>query len=282
MLTILVLTTLTHLGLAGRAFPVASENYAIEQFQGINYDIEWDPTNFLVDLSGQYATCNVATNRQRGQISVDRATPEGVSIGGLVDYHPGEGADAESIEIYLEESLSGWTREYQYREQILRAERFGCSVQPGCSGFIAVACLFSPSVNSGGGAQNIEGGSLALAFDEDQYQLAEEALGVEWNDDFFLENLSGLETDCGLLAINEWSFPAAMDEAEDREINLVGQYGIALNQGSTRNAISSIFNDPQWKDISAFEVGCSVIPDCIIREAGEAAMYVVITCIYHV
>ena len=71
----------------------------------------------------------------------------------------------------------------------------------------------------------------------------------EWNDDFFLENLSGLETDCGLLAINEWSFPAAMDEAEDREINLVGQYGIALNQGSTRNAISSIFNDPQWKDV---------------------------------
>jgi len=114
---------------SGRAFPIDSENYVTSQFQSINPKLEWDPTNFLVDLSGHYANCKYIG--QRGPINVDTKTPEGYPITGAVDYTSGSRSDVDAVNGYISEVVDRWMSTGLFNSQIRTASRFGCSVRPG-------------------------------------------------------------------------------------------------------------------------------------------------------
>ena len=47
---------------------------------------------------------------------------------------------------------------------------------------------------------------------------------------------------------SEWDYSYAIDVGEDRDMNLKGQFGYALNHGSTEWAIDEILY--QWDDVS--------------------------------
>jgi hypothetical protein len=262
--------------LAGRAFPVNSENFAVELFQSINPTIEWDPTNFLVDLSGRYANCKGMG--KQGSLSVDRDTPEGVGIGGLIDYETGAETYTDSVQKYIQNGLRDWIYQEPYVSQIKRAERFGCSVQPGCKGFIVIACLFSPE-NTGTDPDKpidiIDDGKLAQAFTEEQYELTEQIINNRWDRSHFLENLSGRETRCSLIEQRDYGFEKAIAAAKDRGLHVTGLYGSAVNAGSTESAMVEVLQS--WKKIKATQIGCSVIPDC--RPPG-GPMTVVVACLF--
>eukprot|EP00918_Siedleckia_nematoides_P038224 GHVU01083067.1.p1 GENE.GHVU01083067.1~~GHVU01083067.1.p1 ORF type:complete len:282 (-),score=23.01 GHVU01083067.1:463-1308(-) len=273
--SILLFTCMLTGSLAGRAFPVNSENFVVDLFQTINPNLEWDPTNFLVDLSGRYANCkNVG---KQGQVTVDRQTPEGVGIGGMVDYAPGLETYSDAVQKYIETALQDWVYSEPFLSQIKRAERFGCSVQPGCKGNIAVACLFSPE--QGGGSNKPQGiiddGKLAQAFTEEQYKLTETIIGNKWDRSHFLENLSGRETVCSLIGDEDYAFQKAQQEGEKRGMYISGLYGSAPNRGNTEQAMVTILR--QWKTFKSSNIGCSVIPDC---KPPGGQMTVVVSCLF--
>lgn len=266
---------------AGRAFPIASENYVIENFQRINPRLEWDRTNFLIDLSGQYANCRVIGFR--GSEGVDKQTPEGRSIAAYVDYTDGSNVDVNAVNGYLKRIIDRWMQGRELNNQIHEAKRFGCSVRPGCSGQVAVSCLFSPAADGIEPPEPIHPETPkiqpatpdALAFTKQQYEIAERVTKNKWDRSHFLENLSGFETSCGMIDNPDWHFTQAQSYARELGLHFVGTYGSAPNQGSTQDALEIILKGlkPVTK---AKQVGCSLIPDCI----QNRQMYVVVSCIY--
>jgi hypothetical protein len=268
---------------AGRAFPIDSENYVIEQFQYINSRIEWDQTNFLVDLAGHYANCRAVGTS--GPVRVDRLTPEGQSISGIVDSIDGARSDIDSVNSYIRTLVERWVRSGSYNDKIRGARIFGCSIRPGCTGRAVASCLFSPGTGGGDDYEPadepqlpeniIEGEQQALAFTPQQYEMAEKFTGYKWDRSHFLENLSGFETRCAMIDNKEWPFTTAHQYATKYGLRISSVYGSAPNLGSTDVALNSILT--QFKSIRyASDVGCSIIPDCI-RSNG---MFVVVACIY--
>jgi len=260
---------------SGRAFPIDAENYVTEQFQSVNSKLEWDHTNFLVDLAGHYANCqSIGT---RGQISVTQKTPEGYTITGAVDYTSGTRSDVDAVNGYIVQVVDRWMSSGLFNPLIKNANRFGCSVRPGCSGQVSISCLFSNS-----GPSDLEdqpGGQTALAFTPQQYTLAESITGNRWDRSHFLENLSGFETDCAMIGQTEWSFAKAMPIARDAGLRVLGTFGYTENRGNTEQALITILRD--FKVIRyASKVGCSVIPDCTEPGRGRTQMYVVVSCLY--
>lgn len=288
---------------AGRAFPIAAENFVCDSFEKINPLIEWDPTNFLVDLSGHYANCK-ALRKPMGLISVDRLTPDGAPITGVVGSIEGSGTDVIATTAYIEAILKKWLGARAYHTQILESTRFGCSVRPGCDGMVVVACLFAPP----GGFQKdrtepaklvqttttttrkpttttpttttepLVGQQRALAFTPQQYDVAAQVLGKAWDKSHYLENLSGFETRCEMINANDWEFEHTNKFSRRHGLIIIGQYGSAFNRGSTPNALLEILNAPKFKSTlkSAKKLGCSLIPDCV---EGQQ-MYVVVSCLY--
>jgi hypothetical protein len=264
---------------SGRAFPIDAENYVTEQLARINPQLQWDPTNFLVDLSGHYANCESVG--RRGSITVDRHTPEGYGITGAVDWTEGTRSDVDAVNEYIRTVVDRWVNTRLFHTEITGADRFGCSVRPGCSGRVSVSCLFSNSRPS-----NIEepgdqpGDQKALAFTPQQYDMAEQITGNRWDRSHFLENLSGYETDCAMIGTRDWPFTVATQMADRlADMTIVGTYGYAPNRGSTPDALVTILNG--FKVISnGRQVGCSLIPDCIQDERPGAQMYVVVSCLY--
>lgn len=268
----------------GVAFPIDSENFAIDVFQRTNPSIAWDHTNFLVDLSGHHAHCR-AIRHQAGVKEIHRRTPSGDTIVAAVDFIQGAGNDRRTIDGYIKEIIKRWETTNQFNAQIRAARRVGCSVRPGCSGQAVVACLFSPAGTNGGYEQNptappepkIEGDQKALAFTPQQYAVAEGIMGRKWDRSHYLENLSGFETDCAMVGSTEWRYRYMPRIAQMLELRISGQHGYARNLGSTPNALRNILS--KFKHVSdANEVGCSIIPDCVDRL--DSTMYVVITCLY--
>ena len=82
---------------------------------GITFQ-EWDPTNFLIDLSGGYANCKFITIR--GSVNVPTKTPEGDSIGSYVDYTDGSDADVNAVNVYLKRVVDRWMHEPQLSNQV--------------------------------------------------------------------------------------------------------------------------------------------------------------------
>ena len=79
---------------------------------------EWDNTNFLVDLAGQYANCdNLGTT---GPIRVDRKTPAGQTITGFVDNMDGSRTDVDSVNGYLRSLVDRWTAARTYDGMVTR------------------------------------------------------------------------------------------------------------------------------------------------------------------
>jgi len=261
---------------SGRAFPIDAENYVTSQFQSINSRLEWDPTNFLVDLSGHYANCKYVGKRET--ITVDTKTPEGYPITGAVDYTSGTRSDVDAVNGYITEVVDRWMSTGIFNSLISNADRFGCSVRPGCSGQVSISCLFSNSGPSNIGDQ--PGGQTALAFTPEQYRVAESITGNKWDRSHFLENLSGFETDCSMIGESDWPFNKAMPVARDAGMTILGTFGYTVNRGNTEQALITILRD--FKVIRyASKVGCSVIPDCIEDlGGGRTEMYVVVSCLY--
>jgi hypothetical protein len=286
LLSVLMVVCLTaqqlsssHAAGSGRAFPIDSENYVTKEFQNINPKIEWDPTNFLVDLAGHYANCK--TIGTRGAIKVDKQTPEGEDIVGGVDYAVGSASDVDSVNRYIQEAVNRWMYSSLFDAEIRGSSRFGCSVRPGCSGQVAISCLFSGTSPSEIEDPNDRPGSqTALAFTPEQYTTAEIITGNRWDRSHFLENLSGYETDCAMIGEPDWPFSKALHVARDAGVRVLGTYGHALNRGSTPDALDNILR--QFKSIQyAKKVGCSLIPDCVPDSGrGRSDMYVVVSCLY--
>lgn len=267
----------------GLAFPIDSENFAIDVFQRTNPSIAWDFTNFLVDLSGHHAHCR-AIRHQAGVKEIHRRTPTGETIVAAVDFIEGAENNRLAIDGYIKEVIKRWENTNQFYAQIRAARHVGCSVRPGCSGQAVVACLFSPAGSNGGYEQNptappepIVGDQKALAFTPQQYSVAESIMGGKWDRSHYLENLSGFETDCAMVGSTEWTFSYTARIADMLRLRITGQHGYARNLGSTPNALRSILS--KFKHVSnANEVGCSIIPDCVDRL--DSTMHVVITCLY--
>lgn len=263
---------------AGRAFPIESENYITEQFQRINSRLEWDNTNFLVDLSGHYADCSQLRNT--GEIRVDRQTPDGETITGFIDTEDGSGADVDAVNGYIRSLVDQWTSRRTYNTMIRNARRFGCSIRPGCSRRAVVSCLFSPGRSENvyeyeQPEENIGGEQHAYAFTPEQYLVAERHTGNKWDRSHLLENLSGYETSCEMINSEDWEFTKARTIAANYGIHITAVYGSELNEGSTDMALDRILeNFKQIQDASA--LGCSIIPDCPVGQQ----MYVVVSCVY--
>jgi len=288
---------------AGRAFPIEAENFAIESFKRANPRIEWDPTNFLVDLSGEYANCNYLN--QKGEVQVSRKTPEGAPVVMVVDSVQGKEADVNSVNEYIREIIKRWSTSGTYNRQINDNKRIGCSVRPACSGYAVIACAFSTGVPDARPQPTLrpppivyyttqrpydlktqwdepkrpgflEEKPKALAFTPDQYKLAEEMMGKHWDRAHFLENLSGFETDCSMIGRRDWPFDYAKKMERELNMKITGQYGYTVNKGSTPDALREILRG--FKPVqNAKEIGCSVIPHC--RTTGDT-MQVVVACLY--
>lgn len=285
LLVVLVCLTVqpSHARGPGLAFPIDSENFAIATFQRTNPTIEWDHTNFLVDLSGHHAHCR-AISHHAGVKEIHRRTPTGETIVAAVDFIEGSASNRRAIDGYIKEVIKRWETTNQFYAQIKAARRVGCSVRPGCSGQAVVACLFSPAGSNGDYEQNpteppapIVGDQKALAFTRQQYSVAENIMGRKWDRSHYLENLSGFETDCSMVGSAEWPFSYTTRIADMLRLRITGQHGYARNLGSTPDALRTILST--FKHVSnAKEVGCSIIPDCVDRL--DSTMYVVITCLY--
>lgn len=286
---------------AGRAYPVESENYITDEFQRINHRLDWDVTNFLVDLSGHYSHCNQLNHR--GPITVDRRTPEGEIIAGYVDYMEGLGTDASSVKEYLKTIIDGWIRSRVLHTYLHGAKRFGCSVRPGCNRHLVTTCLFSqeggpppppPPPSSTTPAIILSttrsterttpkttpktNGQIptALAFTREQYDMAESAAGMKWDRSHFLENLSGSETNCMMIELcHRWTFAEAEKYATERDKSIAGRCGFSPNNGSTPDALEIILRSVKHVP-NADQIGCSLIPDCLFH----TKMYVVVSCLY--
>jgi len=257
---------------SGRAFPIDSENYVIKRFQSINRNLEWDHTNYLVDLAGRYANCKYIG--VRGPVQVKEETPTGARIAGYTDYTAGHGSDVNAVNTYIQDVVDRWMKSGDVHNQVRLAESFGCSVRPGCDGQVAISCMFSNQE-----AENIEypgdqpGGQQALAFTPQQYVTAEYITGNKWDRSHYLENLSGFETDCAMVGTRDWPFTKFHQMSPG--LRGLGTYGYAKNRGSTPQALEEVLKD--FKVIKyAKSVGCSLIPDCMVGRD----MFVVVSCIY--
>jgi hypothetical protein len=277
---------------AGRAFPVESENLAISTFKGINPSLEWDPTNFLTDLSGEYANCNQLNHK--GELQVDRKTPEGASVVVVIDSTPGKDSDVNAVNGYIAEVIRRWASTRLHQNHIQANKRVGCSVRPACSGYAVIACVFS----SGGGVNPKPYPSdkpyvsttkdwehdkpdpyekpKALAFTPDQYRTAEEIMGNTWDRAHFLENLSGFETDCAMIGRADWAFDYVKKTMRQEKLKITWQFGYTANKGSTPDALKEILQ--KFKPVmNAKNIGCSIIPHCPTQ---GSSMQVVIACLF--
>ncbi|ELU14596.1 hypothetical protein CAPTEDRAFT_180550 [Capitella teleta] len=271
-----LLLGLSSVDAAGRAFPVDAENYVVDRFREINPYLEYDRTNFLVDLSGQHVSCDI-TDRA-GFVSVNRYTPEGDTILGISGAVKGDEAHSDAVTMYIKYLVDEWMKTPSYFDQIRGADRFGCSVKPLCSGYSTVVCLFSPAHQSDE-PNDIGEKTKARAFTPEQYSLAEDITGHKWDRSHFLENLSGLETDCAMMGRSDWPFAAATAEAAARSYHISGLYDYAVNYGSTEEAMVEILSRMKVIRGNA-EVGCSLIPDCYGGRGDIKEMFVVISCIF--
>jgi hypothetical protein len=116
----------------------------------------------------------------------------------------------------------------------------------------------------------------ALAFTAEQYKVAEQIMGKQWDRSHFLENLSGFETDCKMIGKGDWPFDHMKKMAREQKIKITGQYGVADNKGSTQDALTEIVR--QFKPLTNVKaVGCSIIPHCY---TSATTMKVVVSCLY--
>jgi hypothetical protein len=104
--------------------------------------VVWDHTNFLTDLSGQYANCKMLDKKGK-EVVADRLTPEGGTVVIAIDTIEGAASDVDTVNGYIRTVIKRWTDNRQHHSQIGSAAKIGCSVRPTCSGYAVIACAFS-------------------------------------------------------------------------------------------------------------------------------------------
>ena len=77
---------------------------------------EWDPNNYLVDLSGGYSLCKHM--HLNGRIRVKEKTPEGYSVGGLTATYSGAASDVDSVETYIKQVMPSWLKDTEYANMV--------------------------------------------------------------------------------------------------------------------------------------------------------------------
>lgn len=285
---------------AGRAIPVDTENYVIKLFREINPNIEYDFTNFLVDLSGLFSNCKYIG--VKNLFTLDRiTTADGQSIAVAQDFTYGTEANWVDVDKYLRPAYEEWTYGINsvFIQQIKGAQYFGCSVRPACTGQLSFSCLFTPSV-LGKPPPVISTTTTtvrttrsttpdftyrpspdafphAQAFTREQYDEASNITNMKWDKSHYLENLSGLETHCNmvphLLSGRTWDFPEAKVFAKDVQ----GRCGIEENINGTPGPLKKILEKMDVPfERSADKVGCSLIPDCWY----DGRLYVIVSCLF--
>lgn len=70
----------------------------------------------MVDLSGRYANCKYMG--KQGQVTVERLTPDGVGVGGLVDYTRGSESYSDAVQRYIKDALQDWISTEPFRSQV--------------------------------------------------------------------------------------------------------------------------------------------------------------------
>ncbi|CAH1798885.1 unnamed protein product, partial [Owenia fusiformis] len=275
---LLALMCLLPVCFAGMAFPVPESTYAQDMFRKINPAIEWDPTNFLVDLSGPYTLCKYSDHY--GPINVYEVSKDGgSSIGGYIETIKSSGHTVTKAGKDIRVVIAGWIKKNPFKDQIREAKLFGCSIQPSCpNGRSVIGCLFSPKFQGNQPRPTNPGPIVkqkALAFTSDQYELAAKVTQKRWDRSHLLENLSGYETDCDMINQRYHDFADAKAMASKRGIKVIGKFGSAPLKGDTTEAVSKIIRS--WNLVNAKMVGCSAIPDCTIF---EKEMTTVVSCIF--
>lgn len=279
--SVLLAVSVSHVMCAGggRAFPRQAEKYTMDVLQGINSHLVWDPSNHLTDLAGMEVDCAVTSTSVK---LLSKTTQDGKTVSAVLDYGEGGASDVNSVAGYLATLIDTWPDKQGIVTQVKGASKVGCSVLPGCGGYLSVACLFSPGSDVSGSLTKPEQPQqdqpeheeavYAQAFTDEQYAVAEGIIGSQWDRSHYLENLSGMETNCGMLGTSDWHwhYPRLVPD-----MHIIGQYGSAENVGDTEPALVNILagfkHYPQ-----AIDVGCSLIPDC--KHNGR--MYVVASCLY--
>jgi len=260
----------------------------MSKFKDLNPNIEWDHSNYLVDLSGFYSKCsNVG---KKGEQKIQGLHPDTQkSISALVDYTKGDLRHVKAVDDYLRVALPSWITTSPFREAIKGAEKFGCSVKPGCAKFLSFSCLFSPGLHGVAPTPpptrpptipttpepHELGDPTALAFTKEQYSIAEKITGIQWDRSNFLENLSGTEASCNMVGKSSWDFSKSIKESSLRRLKVRGEFGYTENRGNTTAALRTILTK-KFSRISTEMIGCSTIPHCIRSDQ----MWVIVVCIY--
>ena len=81
---------------------------------------EWDPSNFLIDYSGDFTRCTIAENLQRGELHPvpSLRTSEGESISGLTDYEKGSNTYTEAVSTYIEHAMRDWITDFTFSKKV--------------------------------------------------------------------------------------------------------------------------------------------------------------------
>jgi hypothetical protein len=250
--------------------------YLLHRLSEINPKIVWDSTEFLSDLSEEFARCE---NVERlGVASVSKKTPDGEHVIALLGKTRGTLTDFVALVPYVKHVIHHWILSGEYNDEFRAAEKIGCSSKHGCDGYSLVSCLLTPGSVPLNNA--IKGTGSQRAFTPEQYQLAESITNKTWDESNFLENLAGSEAHCAMVVNDNWHFAITKSVATERGMRLIGRYGHVLNRGNTNQAITTIIR--QFDSIpSEFDsIGCSLIPDCKDDDISDL-IYVLVLCIFN-
>lgn len=83
------------------------------------FNQQWDKTNFLVDLSGNYANCDYI-NRQGFLDVVDRKMPDGRAIMAIIDSTYGEETHTNAVDGYIRPVMERWIQNNDYLAQVFQ------------------------------------------------------------------------------------------------------------------------------------------------------------------
>jgi len=270
-----ILVLLTTAAVEANRFQNEEEYYLIYRLQEINPNIAWDSTEFLADMSEEFARCE-NVDRQ-GVAAVLKRTPDEKTVVALLGTARGTLTDFASTILYVKHVIHHWVLSGDYNDEFLAAEKIGCSYKSGCDGYSVVSCLLSPGFVPLNNA--IKGTGSERAFTPQQYQLAESITNKTWDESNFLENLAGNEAHCAMVVNDNWHFAITRREAAERGIKVTGRYGHVLNKGNMDEAMTTIIKRFGSLPAEYDSIGCSLIPDCKDDDISEK-VYVLVLCLF--
>jgi len=278
MLLVFLPLLLTTAVIEGDKFYDQEKFYVLHRVREVNPRIVWDSTEFLPDLSEEFARCE-NVERHEGVASVSQKTPDGEAVIAVLGSTRGILTDYVATQVYVKDVIHHWILSGDYDHDFLAAEKIGCSYKHGCNRtHTLVSCLLSPGVvplNN-----EIRGTGSERAFTPEQYQLAESISNKNWDRSNFLENLAGNEAHCAMVVNDNWHFSITKRVSKERGIQVIGRYGHVLNRGNMDEAITTIIRGFRSIPEEFDSIGCSLIPDCKDDDISDQ-IYVLVLCLFN-